>query len=177
MCIFTATTSCERKDLYLAQRGLLNIDVSVYEIQLEMLWGIDWRTEWQYLWDESLLGPLGYSEPSGVRANVYTINNARERSRYTTRNFGSDGGRVSLTTRQTYDMAFYNNDTEYILFSTDESNAYYYATTRSNARIPYTRSYTHYNQPDQLFGTFMQDLYVTDDPDAYEMHFDADGTP
>lgn len=176
MCILTATTSCERKDLYLAQRGTLNIDVSVYDIQLEMLWGIEWKTEWQYLWDESLYGPIGYSEPSGIRANVYTVNNARERSRYTTRNFGSDGGRVSLTTRQTYDMAFYNNDTEYILFSTNESNEYYYATTRSNARIPYTRSYTHYNQPDQLFGTFMQDLYVTDDPDAYEMHFDADGT-
>ena len=128
MCILTATTSCERKDLYLAQRGTLNIDVSVYDIQLEMLWGIEWKTEWQYLWDESLYGPIGYSEPSGIRANVYTVNNARERSRYTTRNFGSDGGRVSLTTRQTYDMAFYNNDTEYILTlcceRLDETNRY-----------------------------------------------------
>ena len=63
-------TGCERKDLYLAQRGTLSIDVSVYDIQLDMMWGADWQTKWQYLWDESLFGPIGYTEPSGVRANV-----------------------------------------------------------------------------------------------------------
>lgn len=175
--VVTALTSCERKELYLAQRGTLNIDVSVYDIQLDLLWGLEWKAEWQYLWDESLYGPVGYTEPSGIRANVYTINEGRQREKYTTRNFGNNGGRVSLTTRQTYDMVFYNNDTEYILFSTDENNAYYHATTRSNAKSAYSRAYAHYNQPDQLFGTFLQDLYVTEDPDAYEMHYDADGEP
>ena len=177
MCVLTAMTSCERKDLYLAQRGTIDVDVSVYNINLDLLWGLEWKTQWQYLWDESLYGPIGYTEPTGVRANVYTLNEERERIRYTTRNFGNEGGRVSLTTSKTYDMAFYNNDTEYILFSTDESNAYYHATTRSNARAAYTRAYAHYNQPDLLFGTFLQDLYVTEDPEAYEIHYDNDGSP
>ena len=35
-------TGCQRKDLYLAQRGTLNIDVSVYDIQLDLLWGLEW---------------------------------------------------------------------------------------------------------------------------------------
>lgn len=170
-------SGCERKDLYLAQRGTIDVDVSVYNINLDLLWGLEWKTQWQYLWDESLYGPIGYTEPTGVRANVYTLNEERERIRYTTRNFGNEGGRVSLTTSKTYDMAFYNNDTEYILFSTDESNAYYHATTRSNARAAYTRAYAHYNQPDLLFGTFLQDLYVTEDPEAYEIHYDNDGSP
>lgn len=177
MCVLTAMTSCERKDLYLAQRGTIDVDVSVYNINLDLLWGLEWKTQWQYLWDESLYGPIGYTEPTGVRANVYTLNEERERIRYTTRNFGNEGGRVSLTTSKTYDMVFYNNDTEYILFSTDESNAYYHATTRSNARAAYTRAYAHYNQPDLLFGTFLQDLYVTEDPEAYEIHYDNDGSP
>ena len=177
ICVLTAMTSCERKDLYLAQRGTIAVDVSVYNINLDLLWGLEWKTQWQYLWDESLYGPIGYTEPTGVRANVYTLNEERERIRYTTRNFGNEGGRVSLTTSKTYDMAFYNNDTEYILFSTDESNAYYHATTRSNARAAYTRAYAHYNQPDLLFGTFLQDLYVTEDPEAYEIHYDNDGSP
>ena len=177
MLVITALTSCERKDLYLSQRGTLNIDVSVYDIQLDLLWGLEWKSEWQYLWDESLYGPVGYTEPTGIRANVYTINEARQRAKYTTRNFGNNGGRVSLTTRQTYDMVFYNNDTEYILFSTDENNAYYHATTRANAKSAYSRAYAHYNQPDQLFGTFLQDLYVSEDPDAYELQYDADGQP
>ena len=75
----TAFTGCERKPLYLAQRGTLYVDVSVYNIQLDLLWGVDWKTEWQYMWDESLHGPLGYSEPSGVRANVFSLNESNER--------------------------------------------------------------------------------------------------
>lgn len=166
---------CERKDLYLAQRGTLSIDVSVYDIQLDLLWGVDWQTKWQYRWDESLYGPIGYTQPTGVRANVYTINQINQRVKYTTRNLPKHGGKVSLTTNTTYDMVFYNNDTEYILFATDDST-YYYATTRGNSRAPYTRSFANYNQPDQLFGTYMHDLYVTDDPEAYEKEVMADGS-
>lgn len=168
-------TGCERKDLYLAQRGTLSIDVSVYDIQLDLLWGVDWQTKWQYRWDESLFGPIGYTEPTGVRANVYAINQINQRVKYTTRNLPKTGGQVSLTTNSTYDMVFYNNDTEYILFATDDST-YYYATTRGNSRAPYTRSYDNYNQPDQLFGSYLNDLYVTDDPDAYEIHENSDGS-
>lgn len=174
LLLTSLVTGCYRKPLYVAQRGMLNIDVSVYDIQLDLLWGIDWKTEWQYLWDESLYGPIGYTEPAGVRANVYALNEAKERSKYTTRNFGSEGGRVNLTTKQSYDMMFYNNDTEYILFATDDAT-YYYATTRSNTKASYTRSYTTYNQPDQLFGTFLQDLYVTDDPEDYTIETDEEG--
>lgn len=168
-------TGCQRKDLYLAQRGTLNIDVSVYDIQLDLLWGLDWKTEWQYLWDESLYGPIGYTEPTGVRANVYAINEASQRIKYTTRNLPKEGGQVSLTTNQTYDMVFFNNDTEYILFSTDDST-YYYATTRGNTKASYTRSYASYNQPDQLFGTYLHELYVTDDPEAYRVETTPDGS-
>ena len=128
-------SSCQRKPLYLAQRGTLDINVSVYDIQLELLWGVSWKTDWQYLWDESLYGYIGYTEPSGVRANVYTINEDYHRSKYTTRNFSTNGGRVSLTTNNTYDMMFHNNDTEYILYATDDST-YYYATTRSSPLAP-----------------------------------------
>ena len=177
MIFMTAFTGCERKPLYLAQRGTLNVDVSVYNIQLDLLWGVDWKTEWQYMWDESLHGPLGYSEPSGVRANVFSLNESNERFNYTTRNLPKSGGRVNLTTRQSYDMVFFNNDTEYILFYSDDANGYLYATTRSNSKTAYTRAYAHYNQPDQLFGTFLHDLYVTDDPDAYTIHYDANGYP
>ena len=174
--IATVIAGCQRKPLYLAQRGTLDVDVSVYDIQLDLLWGVDWKVEWQYLWDESIYGPIGYTEPAGVRANVYTISEDNLRSKYTTRNFSPDGGRVSLTTRALYDMIFYNNDTEYILFSTDEST-YYYATTRSNTRTPYTRSYSHYNQPDQLFGAYIRDLYVSEDPDDYTIEFDKENNP
>jgi hypothetical protein len=169
-------TSCERKDLYLAQRGLLNVEVSVYDFQLDMLWGVDWQTRWQYLWDESLYGPVGYTMPTGVRANVYSINQINQRVKYTTRNLPKNGGQVSLATNSLYDLMFFNNDTEYILFSTDDSS-YFYATTRSNVRTASpSEEFAHFNQPDQLFGTYLHDLYVTDDPDDYEKVVKEDGT-
>ena len=175
LLLTSLVTGCYRKPLYLAQRGTLDVDVSVYDIQLDLLWGIDWKAEWQYLWDESLYGPIGYTQPSGVRANVYAINDLEERTRYTTRNLPKGGGRVSLTTKATYDMMFYNNDTEYILFSSDDNTTYFYATTRGNTKAAYTRSYDHYNQPDQLFGTFIEDLYVSEDPEDYTLEIDEEG--
>jgi hypothetical protein len=169
-------TSCERKDLYLAQRGLLNVEVSVYDFQLDMLWGVDWQTRWQYLWDESLYGPVGYTMPTGVRANVYSINQINQRVKYTTRNLPKNGGQVSLATNSLYDLMFFNNDTEYILFSTDDSS-YFYATTRSNVRAASpSEEFAHFNQPVQLFGAYLHDLYVTDDPDDYEKVVKEDGT-
>ena len=174
LLLMSLLAGCERKDLYLSQRGTLSIDVSVYDIQLDLMWGADWQLKWQYLWDESLYGFVGYAEPTGVRANVYTINQINERVKYTTRNLPKTGGKVSLTTNTTYDMVFYNNDTEYILFNTDEST-YYYATTRSNTRTSAKSSFDTYNQPDQLFGAYLHDLYVTDDPEAYEVVEDEDG--
>lgn len=175
-CVVMVVAGCQRKPLYLAQRGTIDVNVSVYDIQLDLLWGLEWKTEWQYLWDESLYGSIGYTEPAGVRANVYTTDGANGRTKYTTRNFGSSGGRVSLTTLSMYDMIFYNNDTEYILYSTDESS-YYYATTRSNTKAAYTRAYSHYNQPDQLFGACISNLYVSEDPDDYSIEFDRENNP
>ena len=174
--IATVIAGCQRKPLYLAQRGTLDVDVSVYDIRLDLLWGLDWKTEWQYRWDESVYGPIGYTELERVRADVYSIDEADHRNRYTTRILPKDGGRVNLATLRTYDLMFYNNDFESILLSSDELNSYFYATTRSNTKAAYTRSYEHYNQPDQLFGVFLDDLYVTDDPDEYEVEYDEDGT-
>ena len=38
-----------------------------------------------------------------------------------------------------------------------------------------TRSYTDYNQPDELFGTLITDLHINEDPSAYEKEYDEDG--
>ena len=38
--------SCERKDLFLRVDGV-DISVEMYDVRLDLLWGIDWETEWQ----------------------------------------------------------------------------------------------------------------------------------
>ena len=44
--------SCERKELVLRVDGV-DISVEMYDVKLNLLWGIDWETEWQYTWNES----------------------------------------------------------------------------------------------------------------------------
>lgn len=175
MILLCTVVSCHRKPLYLTQRGNVSFATAVFDIHLDFLWGEHWKEELQYPWDESLHGILGYTEPWGVRTVIYRLDEERYRTEYLTRNMGKEGGRVNLATKENYDMLFYNNDTEYILFSTDGST-YYDATTRSNTKASYTRAFDGYNQPDQLFGTLLSDIHVSDDPQDYVMEYAEDGS-
>lgn len=175
-------TGCERKPLYLAQRGNVSIATGEFDISLEMLWGTDWQVEWQYpmeLWDEAKFGRIGYDVPTGVHVIAYQLDDELERFRwYYDRHIGIEGGRVQLATDEHYDMLLYNDDTEWILFTDRGGDDYstFNVTTRTNSRAKYTRSNVGYNQPDQLFGTLIDEVYVSDDPDDYVMERNEDGS-
>jgi len=186
------TTSCERKDLWLpSQQGV--IDLAIYDIDLELYFGFNWRYEWIYDWpeDDPDYGPLGYTEPYGVRATIYNLDGRQGRRLAPfTRNMVMDGqNRVSLTAATWYDMLFYNTGTSAIIPQADDAYTYYNMTTRANSlpsHFPSTRdgqdehvdtlkAYDSYNQPDELFGVFIEDLYVSEDPEDYEETVDAEG--
>lgn len=175
---------CQRKPLYLAQHGNVSIATAEYDLRLEMLWGIDWQSQWQYPWDEAKYGPLGYTEPTGIHVISYLLDDAMQRCRwYNDRHISSKGGRIQLSTDNHYDMLLYSDDTEWIHFPDREEHrsnnsdfATFNVTTRTNSRARYTRSQEGYNEPDQLFGTFIEDLYISDDPDDYIMERNEDGS-
>ncbi len=172
-------TGCQRKPLYLVQHGNVSIATAEFDLRLEMLWGTDWQTQWQYPWDEAKYGPIGYTEPTGVHAIAYQLDEAMERfSWHYDRHISSKGGRVQLTTKEYYDMLLYNDDTEWILFTDRGGSDYstFNVTTRTNAHAQYTRNYVGYNQPDQLFGTLIDDIYISDDPDDYILERNEDGS-
>lgn len=173
--LLSTIISCHRKPLYLAQRGNVSFTTAVFDIHLDFLWGEHWKDDLQYPWDESQHGKLGYTEPRGVRSIIYTLDEQYNRSVYLSRNMSNEGGRVNLATKENYDMLFYNNDTEYILFDSDNST-YYNATTRSSTKASYTRAANGHNQPDQLFGTLLSEVYVSDDPGDYVMEYAEDGS-
>lgn len=182
LLIVVSMSSCERKPLYLQSTSQVAVEAAVYKIELEFLWGTHWQTEWQYDWDEVAYGPLGYTEPRGVRAVIYGLNKDMVRDNYFTQNFSSSGERVTLLGGNWYDMLFYNNGTNYILFDTDDNHQYYHATTRKSMRpnkkpSVATREYTDMNQPDELFGTFMEKNEVSLNPEDYDLEYDEDGNP
>lgn len=173
--IATMVVGCHRKPLYLAQRGNVSFTTAVIDIHLDFLWGEHWEEDLQYPWNEQEHGVLGYTEPWGIRSIVYLLDEEKRRNEYLSRNMSKEGGRVNIVTKEYYDMLFYNNDTEYIILTTDKST-YYEATTRSNTKASYTRSYDGHNQPDQLFGTLLSDVYISDDPEDYVMEYAEDGS-
>lgn len=178
--------SCHRKPLYLAGKGNVDLSVAVYDIRLELLWGVNWEAEWQYSWATTLYGDLGYTKPEYIRATFYNTDPIKNiRNNPQVRNFGANGGRVTLSPGAWYDMLFFNAGTEYVLFSQDAANSFYKASTRSKSAVSYTKNqvegdtigtYIDMNQPDEFFGTFLDDLQVSEDPEDYEKTIAEDGS-
>jgi hypothetical protein len=185
-------TSCERKDLFL-RVDQTQISVEIYDIRLDLLWGIEWETEWQYSWNETAanFGVIGYTKPELIKGTIYNVDRYSGK-RYSSffKIFDSKGGRVSLTAGSTYDMMFYNFGTEYTSFYQSDDYETYTASTRMSSQSSWirtraesetsempdtTKTYIDYNQPDELFGTLVTDLEINEDPSAYEKEYDIDG--
>ncbi len=187
------TTSCERKDLWLPT-SQVPVDIAIYDIDLETYFGINWRFEWMYDWPETdaNYGPLGYTEPEYVRATIYNLEGraGRRQNPYVRSMVTHGRNRVSLVAANWYDMLFYNSDFGYVLTQVADDYSSYNMTTRAaNAPtyFPSTRDgsedqpdptfkpYAVYNQPDEMFGVFKGNLYVSEDPSDYEETIDENG--
>ena len=184
--------SCERKTLYL-RVDQTEISVEMYDIRLDLLWGIDWEAQWQYTWNETApeFGTIGYTKPDLIKGTIYNVDRYTGR-RYSSffKIFDSNGGRVSLTAGSVYDMMFYNFGTEYTSFYQSEDYETYTASTRVSSQTSWVRTraeneqsempdtakaYTDYNQPDELFGALASNLQISEDPSTYEKEYDING--
>ena len=179
-------TSCQRKPLYLAQRGNVSLGTAAFELSLDMLWGINWRAQLQYPWDDNVHGPLGYSEPRSVRTIVYRLEEGARQSVPVDQHFiySQKDKRIKLSTDETYDILIHSDGEHEGVTSVvmrDYTNGYGYesniAVTNGGSKfVSYTtRKDPEYNQPDQIFGTLVSDRYISDDPDDYIMMVDEDG--
>ena len=184
--------SCERKDLYL-RVDQTQISVEMYDVRLDLLWGIDWETEWQYAWNESVsdFGTIGYTKPELIKSTIYNVDrNSGKRYSSFIKILDSNGGRISLTAGSVYDMLFYNFGTEYTSFYQSDDYETYTASTRVSSQSSWvrtraesetsempdtTKNYTDYNQPDELFGSLATDLAISEDPSSYEKEYDEYG--
>ncbi len=187
-----SNSSCIRKDLFL-RVDQTQIAVEIYDINLDLLWGIGWDTQWQYDWDAALetYGDLGYTKPELIKGTIYNLDESTgKRFSSFVKIFDSNGGRVSLTSGSTYDMMFYNFGTEWTSFYQSDDYETYTASTRMSSQSSWirtraesessempdtSRSYIDYNQPDELFGTLVEDIYIDEDPSAYDKEYDEEG--
>ena len=155
-----ALTSCNHQELCYdhpphATRYQANI-IADYRYDWEEHYsGTDWETNWpaHYLPYDGFR-PV---KPSGLRVVKSNIEGKSD-----IHNLPADGGTISLY-EGVNDLLFYNNDTEYILFSRQDGGATTRATTRSRSRASYVESkYANegeetVNAPDMLYGNFIDD--------------------
>lgn len=132
----------------------------------------EWEQEWERMhdtdWEQNWLEDFSCSYDDlrpvvadGIRALVY----ADEGVPYTEFNLEAAGGRLPME-EGTNTLLFYNNDTEYIVFSDLDASASASATTRTRTRTTFTSTEAHadertINEPDMLYGTYV-DEYVAE---------------
>ena len=128
-----------------------------WEQEWERTYEYDWEALWQESWGH-LYDELRPEVADGIRAVVYTADGD-----YAENNLPSEGGRLPMN-EGTHTLLFYNNDTEYIVFSDLGASASASATTRTRTRATFTGTEAHaeertINEPDMLYGTYI-DEYV-----------------
>lgn len=139
-----------------------------YNIESNVDWSQVWKPEYGISYDD-----IRPKEPEGVRVHIFNEDDRTE----TVRNLTKQNATIRFTEEGHYDMLFYNNDTEYIVFEGLESFNTASATTRGITRSTYqgnslmtraTKEVT-VNPPDMLFGAYMNDVYVTKSTQADTM--------
>ena len=156
-------TSCEHKDLCYDHRD----HAHRYHINVIADYRLDWEEccggiDWEESWPEDYLDYDGLRPkyPSGLRVVAYN-----EKGDYNIHNIKPQGGVVSLY-EGVNDLLFYNNDTEYIIFSRTGQGATTRATTRTRTRATYEPSvYAKEGEPtlsppDMLFANYYENYYA-----------------
>ena len=152
-------TSCNHKDLCFNHRE----HAHKYHIRIDADYRRDWEenygyTDWLALW------PTNYIDYESLRPGVpkgLRVVNYNEKGDYNLHNISADGGIVTLY-EGLNDVLFYNNDTEYIIFSRT-GDASTRATTRTRTRGTYTPNvYAHAGEqtvspPDMLYANYVED--------------------
>lgn len=149
-------TSCTHKELCYnhsehAHRFHIRV-IADYRLDWEEKGATDWKNNWpSHYISYDLLRP---HTPTGLRVVNYSPN-----GNYNIHNVPASGGIITLYEGEN-DILFYNNDTEYIVFSRQDNGAYTRATTRTVTRATYSgNSFGELNEntvnaPDMLFANY-----------------------
>lgn len=155
------------------------------QVNVDLMWQINWEAIWDFNWDVRALGPLGYSQPGSMRLHLYSLGQDAERVRHEEHNFVGNMAMIEVTVGE-YDLLFHNNDSEALLFRSEDELSPVYAYTRNissglktslpvltleQKRAGYTTKADDMEEepvsltPDDLFSLYDPTRFITDDPD------------
>ena len=133
-------------------------------------WELVWERDYGMAWEQSWNSPAGVAYDGlrpvpgkGIAAIVY-----KEGGSSVERHIGADGGILPLGEGR-HSLLFYNDDTEYIVFSGLDTWVEASATTRTRTRSTYQDAHgeeSTVNSPDMLFGAWIENYEPAGSPDA-----------
>ena len=156
-------------------------------ITADILWQLNWQMQWDYVWNATAYGPLGYSYPKGIRMHIYTLDDAGERKSHNVYNFNGLQGQVDVFVG-IHDLLFHNNDSEVLLFRSEDDLAPLHSYTRvissglkASSMVMTTAQKAAATKadddeieenvcfmPDELFRLFDPGHHITDNLDDYD---------
>ncbi len=122
---------------------------TVWERDYGCSWSDSWNSEWKWAYTDFIPQPA-----TGIRSLIYK----QDGTVHDERNLPADGGRLYLK-EESYSLLFYNNDTEYIVYSGLGEKANATATTRTITRNTFTALHggeRTINPPDMLYGHYVE---------------------
>ena len=167
-------SSCQHKDLCFHHRE----HAFKYHVNIIADYRQDWEenhgfNDWELTWPDHYMPyeDIRPKKPTGLR-----VVNSNSNGESNIHNISADGGVVSLY-EGVNDILFYNNDTEYIVFSRSDHGATTRATTRTRTRATFKSSqYAHENEetmtpPDMLYANYYEGYYAEKqlEPDDMEI--------
>ena len=171
LLLILVSTSCTHRELCVdhsthAHRFHINV-IADYRLD----WEEDNDKNWENVWPEAYIDydMLRPKQPKGLRIVNYSSN-----GNYNIHNIAATGGTVSLYEGEN-DILFYNNDTEYIVFSRHDNGATTRATTRTVTRATYTgnafanEGEKTVNAPDALFANYYENYISVKTLDPVEI--------
>ena len=166
--------SCQHKDLCFHHRE----HAFKYHVNIIADYRQDWEEnhgfkDWELTWPDHYMPyeDIRPKKPSGLR-----VVNSNSDGESNIHNISPDGGVVTLY-EGVNDILFYNNDTEYIVFSRSDHGATTRATTRTRTRATFKSSqFAHDNEetmtpPDMLYANYYEGYFAEKqlEPDDMEI--------
>lgn len=192
--VLTVLSSCERRPLlFLHDEGEqpIILKIPVIQLDLDLFWDYysdyDWRAEWTYGWDDNdrkVFGDsIGYTIPDEFCLNRYFIG-AMANQRHTERERFNFAGTRFI---ERYKFGYYDILTWSKIIPLEEAYSIELIENLDSV-VAMTRMTTHsapyypssfpraFNQPEQLFAGYMQNLYVSSDYNDYDYYDPATNT-
>ena len=183
-------TGCEREpELHLHRDNHIVIDLPIVDLQLDVYWNyyidIDWMALWYYGWedfdakDSALFLPIGYTMPEVFNIRRYYLGKDPKAPHTTVLKNQVTGNSFTASYEYYYyDFLVWNevltlDGAQFLTIDEQTTLEYVTASTSETSSAALSRSTKYpraFNQPENLFSAYKEEIYISDKPEDYDYY-------